>query len=200
MKKEKPIETRGRSKDGADIRVHPTAEVSPLAKVGKGTLIWHLTQVREDVTIGENCILGKNVYVDFGVSIGSNVKIQNNCSLFHGTTIKDGVFIGPHVVFTNDKVPRAINLDGSLKRNGDWEVGEIVVKKGASIGANSIILPGVTVGEFALIGAGSVVTKDIPSFALAYGNPAQVVGYVCKCGKKLKARKKCKTCGVKIHK
>lgn len=164
--------------------IHKTAEVSQKAKIGEGTQIWHYVQIREDAQVGDNCILGKNVYIDFGVKIGNNCKIQNNASIFHGSILEDGVFIGPHVILTNDKNPRAINPEGSLKKGSDWEVGEILVKKGASIGAGAVILPGVTIGEFALIGSGAVVTKNVPDFGLVYGNPAQIKGYICKCGHK----------------
>lgn len=163
-------------------RIHPTAEVSGNAEVGDGSQIWHYCQVSEDSRIGSECILGKNVYVDLGVRIGNRVKVQNNASLFHGTVIEDGVFIGPHVVLTNDKNPRAINPDGTLKGNDDWVEAGVTVKEGASIGAGSIICPGVTIGSFAMVGAGSVVTKDVPAQALVYDNPARVHGQVCKCG------------------
>lgn len=169
----------------SSVRIHESAEVSSFASIGIGTSIWNDAQVREDVTIGESCIIGKGVYIDFGVQIGDYVKIQNGAFVFHGTTIESGVFIGPGVIFTNDKQPRAINIDGSLKGNSDWEVGPILVRYGASIGAGSIILPGVTVGEFALIGAGSVVTRDVADHALVVGNPARHIGYVCKCAAKL---------------
>jgi len=138
--------------------------------------------------IGKNCILGKGVYVDFGVRIGSNVKIQNYASVYHSSIIEDGVFIGPDVSLLNDKIPRAVNPDGSLKGKSDWEVSETRIKKGASIGAGSVVLPGVTVGCWAMVGAGSVVTKDVPDQGLVYGNPAKLEGFVCKCGKKLKTR------------
>ena len=124
------------------IRIHPTADVSPRATIGEGASIWHQCQVREGATIGPESILGKNVYVDFDVCIGSRVKIQNNCSVYHGATIEDGVFLGPHVVLTNDLYPRAINPDGTLKGNDDWEVGPIRICYGASIGARSVVLPG----------------------------------------------------------
>jgi acetyltransferase-like isoleucine patch superfamily enzyme len=180
----------------AESFIHETAQVSDKADIGKGTKIWNWVQVRENTKIGKNCILSKSVYIDFDVKIGNNVKIQNNVSVYHGVNIEDGVFIGPHVCFTNDKNPRAINPDGTLKSGDDWEVSEIKIKKGAAIGANSTILPGVTVGRFALVGAGSVVTKNIPDFALVYGNPAKIAGYVCKCGKKLE--NKCNDCNIDI--
>ena len=162
--------------------VHPTAEVSKDAKIGKNVKIWHYSQIREGVEVGKNSLFGKNVYVDFKVKIGKNCKIQNNCSIYHGTTIEDGVFIGPHVVFTNDKNPRAININGTLKTADNWQIGRILVKQGASIGANSVILPNVTIGRFAMVGSGSVVTKNIPDFALVFGNPAKIRGKVNKQG------------------
>jgi len=161
-----------------DYYKHPTAGVSGKAKVGKGTKIWHYTQVREEVRIGKNCILGKGVYVGIGVKIGDNVKVQNRASIYKGTIIEDGAFIGPHTCFLNDKFPRAINEDGSLKLEQDWELKGVKVGKGASIGAGSIILPGIKIGEYAMIGAGSVVTKDLPSYSLCFGNHAVIKGYV----------------------
>ena len=165
--------------------IHPTADVSPRATIGAGTRIWHEAQVREGARIGADCIVGKGVYIDAGVSIGSRVKIQNRASIYHGTTIGDGVFVGPHVVFTNDRLPRAITPEGELKTEDDWLVGETHVHDGASIGAASVILPGLTVGRFALIGAGSVVTRDVPDHGIVVGNPARLVGYACRCGARL---------------
>jgi len=164
---------------------HPTAEVSDKAKIGRRTKIWHYVQIREGAKIGSNCILGKNVYVDASVRIGNNCKIQNNVSIFHGVTVEDGVFVGPHVCFSNDKYPRAINEDGTLKTADEWEISKTLVKEGASIGANSIILPGIIIGKYAMIGAGSVVTKNVPNFSLVYGNPAKSYGKVDKSGKKI---------------
>ncbi len=170
-----------------NIYIHPTADVSPKATLGPGTRVWHEVQIREGAVLGRNCILGKGAYVDFGVRIGDNVKVQNHASIYHGVTLENGVFVGPHVVFTNDRLPRAINADGSLKSDADWEIGEILVKEGASLGAASVIVAGVTIGRFALVGAGSVVTRDVPDFGLVYGNPARLAGYVCENGHRAEA-------------
>jgi acetyltransferase-like isoleucine patch superfamily enzyme len=170
----------------ADVRVHPTAEVSPAAAIDPGTSIWNQAQVREGARIGRDCIVGKNVYVDAGVVIGDRVKIQNNVSLFHGVTVEDGVFIGPHVCFTNDRIPRAVNVDGSLKSDADWEVSPTLVRRGAALGANSTILPGVTIGRWAMVGSGSVVTRDVADHELVAGNPARRLGSACPCGQPLR--------------
>jgi UDP-2-acetamido-3-amino-2,3-dideoxy-glucuronate N-acetyltransferase len=164
---------------------HPTADVSPGATIGEGTKIWQHCQVREGVVLGRNCILSKSVYIDSDVHIGDNVKIQNGISVYHGVTLEDGVFCGPHCVFTNDRQPRAINPDGSLKSADDWVVSETLVKTGASIGAHATIVCGTTIGRWAMIGAGAVVTRAVPDYGLVYGNPARLHGFVCACGEKL---------------
>src|SRR2546430_8491600 len=158
--------------------IHPTAEVSSDAHIGAGTRIWRQAHIREQACIGESCNIGKGVYIDAHVHIGSNVKIQNYASLFEGVTLEDGVFIGPHVCFTNDMFPRAITPDGQLKNADNWEITPTLVKYGASIGAGAIIVCGITIGSFALIGAGSVVTRDVPPHAQVFGNPARQHGYV----------------------
>jgi UDP-2-acetamido-3-amino-2,3-dideoxy-glucuronate N-acetyltransferase len=167
------------------VFVHATADVSPQARIGAGTKIWHQAQIREGAVIGESCIIGKGVYIDFDVVIGSRVKVQNGASIYHGATIEDGVFIGPHVCLTNDKRPRAITPEGLLKGDADWEVSRTVVLYGASIGAGAIILPGITIGRFALVGAGAVVTRDVSAHGLVVGNPARLIGWVCACGHRL---------------
>jgi UDP-2-acetamido-3-amino-2,3-dideoxy-glucuronate N-acetyltransferase len=167
------------------IRIHPTAEVSPQAEIGDGTSIWHQVQIREGSRIGKSCILSKGVYIDAGVVVGDCVKIQNYVSVYHGVTVEDGVFIGPHVCFTNDLQPRAVNPDMSLKAADDWQLSPTLIRRGASLGANATIRCGVTVGQWAMIGAGSVVTRDIPDYGLAWGNPARLHGFVCPCGSRL---------------
>jgi UDP-2-acetamido-3-amino-2,3-dideoxy-glucuronate N-acetyltransferase len=167
------------------IQVHATADVSPDARVGDGTSVWHQVQIREGACVGRNCVLSKGVYIDAGVRIGNNVKIQNYVSVYHGVTIEDGVFVGPHVCFTNDLRPRAVNPDGSLKAADDWVLSPTLVQEGAALGANSTIVCGVTIGRWAMIGSGSVVTHDIPDHGLAWGNPAELHGFVCQCGVRL---------------
>ena len=166
-------------------RIHETARVAPDARIGCGTVIWDLCQVREGAVIGEHCILGRDTYIDAGVVIGNNVKIQNGVSIYHGVRLEDGVFCGPHCTFTNDKYPRAINPDGSLKGSADWTVSETIIRRGASIGAHATVVCGIVVGEWAMIGAGAVVTKDVPPHALMLGNPARQAGYVCACGQRI---------------
>jgi UDP-2-acetamido-3-amino-2,3-dideoxy-glucuronate N-acetyltransferase len=164
---------------------HATADVSPEATIGHGTKIWQHCQIREGAIIGRNCVLSKGVYVDSDVHIGNNVKIQNGISIYHGVTLEDGVFCGPHCVFTNDRQPRAINPDGTLKGTDDWIVSKTLVKMGVAIGAHATIVCGVTIGRWAMIGAGAVVTHDVPDYGLVYGNPARLHGFVCACGEKL---------------
>ena len=166
--------------------IHPTAEVSPGARIGQRTTVWHQAQVREGATIGEGCTLGKGVYVDREVRVGDNVKMENGAQLFHGSDLEDGTFIGPGAVLANDMYPRAIPPDGRSKGDGDWQPGRVTIRRGASVGAGAVILPNIEVGAWAMIGAGAVVTRDVPAQALVTGNPARCVGYVCRCGRTLK--------------
>ena len=159
------------------IYKHPTAVVES-DEIGEGTRIWHFVHVRGGAKIGKNCNIGKSVYIDVGVEIGNNVKIQNFASIYRGVKIEDDVFIGPSVTFTNDLYPRAFIWS-------EQKIVPTVVRRGASIGAGSTILCGITIGEYAMVGAGSVVTRDVSPFALVYGNPAKLRGFVCYCGKKL---------------
>ena len=154
--------------------VHPSAFIEEDVSIGEGTKIWHLVQIRKGAKIGKNCIFGKSVFIDTNVTIGNNVKIQNFVSVYQGVTIEDDVFVGPHVCFTNDYLPRSFV--------SDWELIATKVKKGASIGANATIVCGITIGEYAMIGAGSLVSKDVQAHELVYGNPAKRKGYVCFCG------------------
>jgi len=158
---------------------HSTAVIEEGAEIGDGTRIWHFAHIRKGAKIGKNCNIGKDVYIDVGVEIGDRVKIQNCVSIYRGVKIEDDVFIGPHVVFTNDLYPRAFIW-------GEDKIVSTLVKRGASIGANATVICGVTIGMYSMIGAGSVVTRDVPDFGLAFGNPAKLRGFVCYCGKKLK--------------
>jgi len=168
--------------DRSEIKIHPTADVAPSARIGAGTVIWHRAQVREGVKLGAHCIVGKDVYIDVDVVIGSMAKIQNAALIYHGATLEDGVFVGPQACLANDRLPRAVTPDGTLKTANDWTVGKTIVRYGASIGAGAIILPGVELGSFAMIGAGAVVVRSVPPFGLVRGVPARLVGYVCVCG------------------
>ena len=171
------------------VFIHPTAEVSNSAVIGKGTKIWNQAQIRNDAVLGEDCIISKNVYVDEHIVIGNRVKVQNNVNIYHGVTIEDDVFLGPSMTFTNDMYPRSFNKE--------WRIIETFVRKGASIGANATIRCGITIGEYAMVGSGSVVTHDVPAQALVFGNPAHQVGWVCKCGYKLDENGTCTKCGEK---
>ena len=189
------------------VRIHPSADVSEETHIGDGTSIWQQVQVRPGASLGKNCNIGKGVYIDADVSIGDNVKIQNYVSVYHGVTIEDGVFIGPHVCFTNDLRPRSINADGSLKSADDWVVSQTRVKYGAALGANSTIRCGITINEWAMVGSGSVVTRDVPAYGLVFGNPARLRGFVCPCGTQLVLDNqrgdvvvgRCPECGQKIE-
>ena len=159
--------------------IHETAIVEKGAEIGEGTNIWHFAHVRSDAVIGKHCNIGKDVYIDINVTIGDNCKIQNFASLYHGLTVGNDVFIGPHVCFTNDLYPRS-------KVWTDDKVAKTVIENGVSIGANATIIAGVTIKENAMIGAGSVVTNDVLSHALVYGNPARLKGFVCECCSKMR--------------
>jgi UDP-2-acetamido-3-amino-2,3-dideoxy-glucuronate N-acetyltransferase len=161
---------------------HPTSIVEPGADIGAGTRIWANAQVRSGARIGTGCILGRNSFVDAHVIVGDNVKIHTNASVFEGAVIDDGVFIGPHVVITNDRIPRAINPDGSLKTADDWVLGHSRVSYGAALGAGAIVVTGVTIGRWALVGSGAVVTTDVPDHGLVVGNPARLIGWVSATG------------------
>lgn len=158
--------------------IHPQAIVESGAQIGENTRVWHFAHIRKEAVIGADCVIGKGVFIDWQVRIGSSVKIQNNASIYHGVEIEDGVFIGPHVCFTNDLFPRAVNPDLTLKSVEDWAVAPTRIERGASIGANATIVAGTTIGTWALVGAGSVVTRSVPPYALVRGNPARVVGVV----------------------
>ena len=174
--------------------VHETAFVEGGARVGDGTKVWHNAQIRTRAVLGERCIVGKGVFIDFDVIIGDDCKLQNYACIYHGVTLGRGVFVGPHVVFANDKVPRATTPDFEPLRDGDWTVSESSVADGASIGANATILPGIRIGKWALVGAGAVVVSDVPAYAVVVGSPARLLGYVCSCGLRVE-NQNCVRCG-----
>ena len=176
----------------ADYFVHESSYVDSGAVIGKGSRIWHFSHIMSDCCIGENCNIGQNVVVSPAVKIGNGVKIQNNVSLYTGVIIEDGVFLGPSCVFTNVINPRAF-----IERKDEYR--QTIVKQGASIGANATIVCGHNIGRYAFVGAGALVTKDVPDFALVYGSPARVQGYVCKCGEKLEFGDGQASCACGIH-
>jgi len=183
-----------------DFFVHESSYVDEGAEIGLGTKVWHFCHVMPRAQIGERCNIGQNVLVASGVKIGNNVKIQNNVSLYTGVLIEDDVFLGPSMVFTNVMNPRS-----HVNRKDEYM--ETLVKQGASIGANATIVCGTTIGQYAFIGAGSVVTRDVPAYALLHGNPARVRGWMCQCGIKLRFQDEsgneqstCVTCGTKYSK
>lgn len=170
-----------------EIFVHPTAIVEEPVKIGPGTKIWHFSHVMTGAHIGAGCILGQNVFVASTVKVGDHVKIQNNVSLYDGVELEADVFCGPSVVFTNVTNPRSF-----VPRRQTFK--KTLVQRGATLGANATILCGITIGCYAFIGAGSVVTKDVPNCALVYGNPARLKGWICQCGIKLKKHGRCWIC------
>ena len=153
--------------------------------MGEDCRVWRLAHIRENAIVGPGSIIGAGVYVGAGVRLGRNCKVQNNALLYEGVELEDGVFVGPQVCFTNDFLPRAVNPDLSLKTAADWEVGRTLVRQGASVGAQAVVVTGVTIGRWALVGAGSLVSRDVPDHALVYGQPARVRGWVCYCARRL---------------
>ena len=158
--------------------VHQSSYVDQPCQIGEGTKIWHFSHIMKDCVIGERCNIGQNVVISPGVVLGNNVKIQNNVSVYTGVKCEDDVFLGPSCVFTN-----VINPRSHVSRKDEYR--DTILGKGCSIGANSTIVCGHNIGKYALVGAGSVVTKDVPDYALVVGNPARIRGYVCNCGEKL---------------
>jgi UDP-2-acetamido-3-amino-2,3-dideoxy-glucuronate N-acetyltransferase len=166
--------------------IAPSADVSDQAILGEGTKIWHLAQVREQANLGKNCIVGRGAYVGTGVQIGENTKIQNYALVYEPAKLGKGVFIGPAVVLTNDTYPRSVSPDGSLKSAHDWTPVGVTIEDGASIGARAVCVAPLTVGRWATVAAGAVVTKDVPAFALVAGVPARRLGWVGKAGEPLR--------------
>ncbi|MDI2132260.1 acyltransferase [Yinghuangia seranimata] len=168
--------------DPSGARIMPSADVDDRAKLGDGTVVWHLAQVREGAVLGSGCIVGRGAYVGPDVVLGDNVKLQNYALVYEPARLEDGVFVGPAAVLTNDMYPRSVDPEGTLKRGGDWEAQGVTVREGAAVGARAVIVAGVTVGRWALIAAGAVVTRDVPDFALVAGVPARRVKWVGKAG------------------
>jgi len=160
--------------------VHESSFVDPGAKIGEGTQVWHFCHIMGGARIGKRCKLGQNVFVAKGVVMGENCKVQNNVSLYEGVVLEDDVFCGPSMVFTNVKTPRS-----AFPRNTSDDYLKTLVKKGASIGANATVICGVTIGRYAFVGAGAVVSRDVPDYAIVYGVPAEVRGWACECGLRL---------------
>lgn len=166
-------------------RVHASADLEDGVVVGARTSIWHRAQVRRNARIGAECVVGRDAFIDEGVEIGDRVKIQNAALIYHGVTVEDGVFIGPGAILTNDRFPRAITAAGDLATADDWTVSPITLRHGCSIGAGAVVVAGVDVGTFAMVGAGGIVTRSVPPHALVAGNPARRLGWVCACGARL---------------
>jgi UDP-2-acetamido-3-amino-2,3-dideoxy-glucuronate N-acetyltransferase len=169
------------------MTVHAGAEVADDVVLGEGTVVWPVAQIREGARLGEGCIVGRGAYVGSGVVMGDSCKLQNYALVYEPAVLGDGVFVGPAVVFTNDYYPRAITPDGKLKRGADWEPVGVTVRHGASVGARAVCVAPVTIGRWALVAAGSVVTKDVADFSLVAGVPARHIRWVGKAGVPLQA-------------
>lgn len=183
-----------------DVYIHPTAIVEEGAEIADGTRIWHFVHVRRGAKVGRGCNVGKDVYVDTGSEVGDGVKIQNFVSVYRGVKVGDRAFLGPGATLTNDRYPRSFS--------DSWEVIPTVIEEGASIGANATVVCGIRIGRYAMVGAGSVVARDVPPHGLVYGNPARLRGFVCYCGRKLRRAKRfsltavtfqCETCGRSVE-
>ena len=164
------------------VRILPSADVDSSATLGEGSSIWHLAQIRDGVTLGENCIIGRGAYIGSGVTLGDNCKVQNYALVYEPASLGTGVFIGPAAVLTNDQFPRAVNTDLTLKSGSDWEAVGVTIHDGASIGARAVCIAPVTIGKWALVAAGAVVTKDVPDYALVAGVPAKRIRWVGRAG------------------
>ena len=176
--------------------IHPTAVADAPADIGPGTKVWHYSHIMSGARIGENCIIGQNVFIASGAVVGNNVKIQNNVSVYDGVILEDDVFCGPSMVFTNVFNPRSF-----ISRKKEFR--KTLVRRGATLGANGTVVCGCTIGQYAFVGAGSVVTRDLPDYSLAYGNPAKARGWVCECAEPITFRSGkavCRACGKKYRK
>ncbi|OHA71305.1 MAG: hypothetical protein A3H01_01590 [Candidatus Wildermuthbacteria bacterium RIFCSPLOWO2_12_FULL_40_9] len=181
--------------ENANYWAHKTVEVQKGAKIGKGTKIWHNSQVLKGAIIGENCMIGHNCFISFNARLGNGVKLESNIDIWDLVVLEDHVFVGPSVVFTNDLTPRAEYPKLKFSKYGKWL--PLLIKEGASMGANATVICGITVGKWAMIGAGAVVTKNVPDYAVLVGNPAKIIGFMCECGNKINFQKNksiCKIC------
>ena len=167
------------------VRIDPSADVASSAMIGTGTTVWHLAQVREGAELGAECVIGRGAYIGSGVRLGDRCKIQNHALVYEPAELADGVFVGPAVVFTNDRHPRAVTPDGRLKTSDDWEPVGVSVAEGASIGARAVCVAPVRIGAWAMVAAGAVVTTDVPAHALVVGVPARQIGWVGRTGHRL---------------
>jgi UDP-2-acetamido-3-amino-2,3-dideoxy-glucuronate N-acetyltransferase len=166
-------------------RVHASADLESDVSVGPGSSVWNRAVLRTGARVGAECVVGRDVFIDEGVRLGDRVKVQNGALVYHGVTVGNGVFIGPGAILTNDRYPRAVTATGELARQDDWTVSPIELADGCSIGAGAVVVAGTRVGRFATVGAGAIVTRDVPDFALVVGNPAHRLGWVCACGARL---------------
>ncbi|MGA4506769.1 DapH/DapD/GlmU-related protein [Propionibacteriaceae bacterium G1746] len=166
----------------SNARIQPSADLDDGVQIGDGSSIWHLAQVRGGAVIGENVVVGRGAYIGSGVHVGDNCKIQNYALVYEPAHLEDGVFIGPAAVLTNDTFPRAINPDGSAKSAHDWEPVGVTLKQGSSVGARAVCVAPVTIGRWATVAAGAVVTKDVPDYALVAGVPARRIKWVGRSG------------------
>jgi acetyltransferase-like isoleucine patch superfamily enzyme len=168
-----------------EVRIAATADVDERAEIGAGSSIWHLAQVREGAVLGRDCVIGRGAYIGTGVQLGDDVKVQNYALVYEPAVVGDGAFIGPAAVFTNDHRPRSVDPDGKQKRAGDWDAVGVTVGAGASVGARAVCVAPVQIGRWAMVGAGAVVTADVPDFALVVGVPARRIGWVGRAGERL---------------
>ena len=164
------------------VKIVPSADIDGSAILGDGSSIWHLAQIRDGVILGKNCVIGRGAYIGSGVTLGDNCKVQNYALIYEPATLGTGVFIGPAAVLTNDQYPRAVNTDLSLKSGSDWEAVGVTIHEGASVGARAVCVAPLTIGKWALVAAGAVVTKDVPNFALVAGVPAKRIRWVGRAG------------------
>lgn len=179
-------EAHGAPRDG--VQIAPSADVDERATIRPGTRVWHLAQIREDASVGQHCVIGRGAYVGPGVRLGDNVKLQNYALVYEPAALADGVFVGPAAVLTNDEYPRSVTPEGRLKSGDDWTAVGVRVGEGAAIGARAVCVAPVSIGRWALIAAGAVVTRDVPDFALMVGVPARRVGWVGRAGEPLVAK------------